>query len=282
MTIGDVPGINEGDVFEDRDALRRAGVHKASIAGIAANKKEGATSIVLNEGYVDDVDEGDIVIYTGAGGRDDKTGRQVKDQKFEGSNKHLVTSFQNSTPIRVSRGFKLKSKYAPEQGYRYDGLYFIESYWMEKGEDGFLICRYRLIKAQEFISNSNNVNSDHTRSPDRKIVTTTRIARDSQLALGVKELYDYKCQVCNTRLECVGGPYAEAAHIKPLGTGHDGPDIIENLLCLCPNHHKLFDGGGIIISDDFSVVGTDYKLTVKSNHDIRNEYISYHRGMWNK
>lgn len=38
-------------------------------------------------------------------------------------------------------------------------------------------------------------------------------------------------------------PYAEAAHIRALGSPHNGPDVIENVLCLCPNHHVLFDNG---------------------------------------
>jgi putative restriction endonuclease len=34
---------------------------------------------VLSGGYVDDNDEGDVIIYTGQGGRDPATGRQIKD-----------------------------------------------------------------------------------------------------------------------------------------------------------------------------------------------------------
>ncbi|MBT6251913.1 MAG: hypothetical protein HOI84_01280, partial [Flavobacteriaceae bacterium] len=37
------------------------------------------------------------------------------------------------------------------------------------------------------------------------------------------------------------GPIAIGAHIKPLGRPHSGPDVKENLLCLCPNHHDQFD-----------------------------------------
>jgi hypothetical protein len=36
----------------------------------------------------------------------------------------------------------------------------------------------------------------------------------------------------------------EAAHIRPLGAPHNGPDTLDNTLCLCPNHHVLFDHGG--------------------------------------
>jgi predicted restriction endonuclease len=39
--------------------------------------------------------------------------------------------------------------------------------------------------------------------------------------------------------------YSEAAHIKPLGNPHDGPDKAGNLLVLCPNHHLQLDRGVI-------------------------------------
>jgi putative restriction endonuclease len=35
------------------------------------------SSIVLSGGYVDDEDLGDMIIYTGEGGRDAATGRQI-------------------------------------------------------------------------------------------------------------------------------------------------------------------------------------------------------------
>lgn len=277
MAIGKINGIEEGDVFKDRDALRKSGVHKASIAGISGDASQGATSIVLNDGYVDDIDEGDVIIYTGSGGRDERTGRQVEDQKYERHNKNLVISYNNKSPIRVSRGYKLKSDYAPKQGYRYDGLYFIDSYWTDIGQDGYIICRYKLVKASGFLPPYRSKEKSKT---SRREVTNYQIVRDSQLALDIKSKYDYSCQVCGVRLDCQGGPYAEAAHIQPLGTGHDGPDIEENLLCLCPNHHALLDGGAFTINDDYSLNGIDGDLRVKRNHKIGFEYLAYHRNLW--
>ena len=53
--------------------------------------------------------------------------------------------------------------------------------------------------------------------------------------------------MCGTRIESPSGPYAEAAHIKPLGRLEDGPDVAANILCLCPNHHKLLDSAGVVV-----------------------------------
>jgi putative restriction endonuclease len=48
------------------------------------------------------------------------------------------------------------------------------------------------------------------------------------------------------------------AHIRPLGAPHNGPDVKENIIiCLCPNHHVLFDSGAITLADDLLVIGVD-------------------------
>jgi putative restriction endonuclease len=73
------------------------------------------------------------------------------------------------------------------------------------------------------------------------------------------------------------GPYAEGAHIKPLGAPHRGPDTLDNLLCLCPNHHLLFDVGAITIADDMTLIGTFGKLRTIPKHAINVEYVRYHR-----
>lgn len=45
--------------------------------------------------------------------------------------------------MRVIRGFKLPSPFAPVEGYRYDGLYTVKKAWMGKGlTKGLMVCRY--------------------------------------------------------------------------------------------------------------------------------------------
>ncbi len=100
----------------------------------------------------------------------------------------------------------------------------------------------------------------------------------SQIKL--KRLTDFRCQVCEGFVETAGGPYAEAAHIRPLGRPHDGPDVKSNILCLCPNHHKSFDMGGLFIEDDLTVRGTSLTLTTQKAHPISIEHLRYHRTMW--
>lgn len=114
-------------------------------------------------------------------------------------------------------------------------------------------------------------------APNRISVLTSRIIRDTRQTRRIKEIYDYRCQICGVRLEGNAGPYAEAAHIKPLGQPHNGPDVLENLLCLCPNHHVLFDYGGITLSEDYSIIGGEGSLIVSPKHRIDLTFIRYHR-----
>jgi hypothetical protein len=82
--------------------------------------------------------------------------------------------------------------------------------------------------------------------PGRIKTTTYRILRDTELARAVKEECRFACQICGHTLTLPSGAaYAEAHHIKPLGKPHRGPDVEENILCVCPNHHAALDYGVI-------------------------------------
>tara|TARA_Y100000588_G_scaffold365136_1_gene429465 strand:- start:238 stop:498 length:261 start_codon:yes stop_codon:yes gene_type:complete len=79
-TFGDLPGISEGNDFSDRQSLHDANIHRGLQGGISGNPKDGASSIVLSGGYVDDKDLGDEIIYTGHGGHNPNSNRQIADQ----------------------------------------------------------------------------------------------------------------------------------------------------------------------------------------------------------
>src|SRR5215211_4982406 len=141
-----IEGHPEGKRFESRAELSEAGVHRPLIAGISGSEREGADSIVLSGGYEDDEDLGDEVVYTGHGGRDAESGKQVAHQRLTRGNLALAHSSIEGLPVRVIRGASLDSIYAPHNGYRFDGLYLVDDYWQEKGKSGFRVWRYRLIK----------------------------------------------------------------------------------------------------------------------------------------
>ncbi|KAF5367234.1 hypothetical protein D9615_010671 [Tricholomella constricta] len=153
-TFGSIPGIMAGSWWETREGCSKDSIHAPWVAGISGGP-EGAYSVALSGGYDDDVDLGYAFTYTGSGGRDLKgtkdapknlrTAPQSSDQSFENNfNKALKRSSETGNPVRVIRGYKLKSQYAPSEGYRYDGLYTVENVWMEKGlnPEGYLVCKF--------------------------------------------------------------------------------------------------------------------------------------------
>jgi len=278
--FGPVEGSPVGTVFANREELRQSGIHPPSIAGISGTAKHGATSIVLNGGYADDEDYGAVIIYTGFGGRDSR-GRQIEDQRLSAQNLALKVSCDQELPVRVTRGPKGEPQLSPSQGYRYDGLYNVVRYWPDTGVHGYRIWRYRL----ERVDQSELVAPNTTQPAARQTAITDRIVRNSALSERIKRVHDFSCQVCGERLESPGGPYAEAAHIKPLGRPDDGPDIEQNLLCLCPNHHKLLDKGGILIEPDLVVKyqGQDQAigpLKLSARHVVGPEFLEWHRQRW--
>ena len=280
--FGHIPGYPEGSHFESRAELAEAGVHRPTVAGIFGSEREGADSIVLSGGYEDDQDFGDQIVYTGHGGRDQETGRQVADQNFDRGNRALAYSGLNGLPVRVIRGEGHPSPYSPGTGYRYDGLYAVDDYWHETGRSGFRIWRYRLVKLPDQPMGAPS-DDNMEESPDasfaapRHETTVLRIVRDTGQARRIKELHDCKCQICGTRLEGLAGPYAEAAHIRPLGAPHHGPDTPDNMLCLCPNHHVLLDQGGVAINEDLSLIGTEGRLKLHPRHSIIEAHLRYRR-----
>ncbi|WP_270886261.1 YDG/SRA domain-containing protein [Pedococcus sp. 5OH_020] len=283
--FGEIQGNPVGTTYASRQEAAAAGVHRVTVQGISGNRIAGAESISVNGGYEDDEDLGDEIIYTGAGGNDPATGRQIADQTLsQAGNAGMVVSEENGYPIRVMRGSNGDPKYSPVSGYRYDGLYRVDDHWAEAGKSGYRIWRFRLIRltlreAAAYVPIA-NLPVGNVR-PGRTEGVAQRIVRSTQVSDSVKKLYEHACQVCDVQLRLPVGMYSEGAHIRGLGKPHDGPDTPDNVLCLCPNHHAQFDLGGIYIDAQFRVrdhtgatLGPLYR---KSGHMVNQDHLSYHR-----
>ena len=150
--FGHIDSVIIGQVFQTREALANAGLHRSHQRGIDGNGNEGASAIVMSGGYVDDYDLGDEILYTGEGGNDPATGKQVGHQNIESpGNSGLIKSMRDKLPVRVIRSSRHESDFSPKTGYRYDGLYYVEDYELTTGKDGFKIIRFTLRKPQELI-----------------------------------------------------------------------------------------------------------------------------------
>ena len=284
IVFGEIEKFTEGHFFKNRKEMMLDGFHRKWAAGIDGNGNEGTSAIVLSGGYEDDEDHGDEIIYTGAGGNSNSN-KQIEDQSWKNiGNAGLLKSMDLGLPVRVIRGHNHKSPLSPKKkGYVYSGLYSVVDAWEEVGKSGFKICRFRLIYSGNNLQRKTPelTELDHsTREKVRRKGVVIRIVRDNTISNKVKNLYEYKCQICGISIKTKHGNYAEGAHIRPLGRPHNGDDSLNNLICLCPNHHVMLDRGGISINDDFSIIGEDQsKLYVEKNHILNLDNLSFHRKM---
>lgn len=282
--FGTPDGTYVGQTFENRVAASQANIHRPTQGGIHGNKREGADSIVVSGGYPDDEDDGDVILYTGHGGRVPGSRFQSFDQSpDDAGNAGLITSQMQGYPVRVIRGPNSDSIHAPASGYRYDGLFVVTDLHFVRGRDGFLILQFRL---ERVLPSPRQPLDGPSRAPIYSTAMVSRRIRDSALSRALKIMYEFKCQVCATRIPGRDDRfYSEGAHIRPLGRPHLGGDSLENILSLCPNHHAQLDFGGMVILGDFTVALSETslpfgQLTFKKNHKIAPENITYHREMW--
>lgn len=179
------------------------------------------------------------------------------------------------------------------KGYRYRGLYRVADHWLTVGQDGFVICQFRLLK----LTLEENVEPQAVdplagagtdlEEQVRRYISQDRLVRDSSVVREVKRMYNNTCQICTSRLtvSLEGEAYSEAAHIQAVGKPHLGQDRIENVLCLCPNCHALFDRGALQLTDELHVIdgltGTFRSVLAQvKGHNIGVEFARKHRDRW--
>lgn len=139
--FGHIGSYRPGDLFANRLALSAAGLHRPTRAGISGTQQDGSDSIVLSDVYEDDQFTDDEILYTGHGGRDPRTGKQVTDQVLSDRNLALVKSQETGKPVRVLR------KIGHEGGtvFRYEGLFRVAAYEYTCGKSGYGIWLFRLL-----------------------------------------------------------------------------------------------------------------------------------------
>jgi len=123
--------------------------------------------------------------------------------------------------------------------------------------------------------------------PERKMQEVVWVVRDTRQSRLVKQLYDYKCQICgwtafSPRLK--NRWYCEAHHVRPLGRRFNGPDHISNLLALCPTHHCMMDLGILAVEpSELNIIVASPnepwdggKLNLYPEHRLKQEHLIFH------
>jgi hypothetical protein len=128
------------------------------------------------------------------------------------------------------------------------------------------------------LGSPNSLTASSVLEPPKRIkVEITRVIRDTVKTKRLKKKYDYRCQLCDARIEVSSNKYyAEVHHIRPLGGKHMGLDDEANMLVVCPNHHAYFDlGVPRFLSTEEVLIGEQiFSLTVK--HKLGEENLNYH------
>ncbi|MEQ2179404.1 hypothetical protein GOODEAATRI_024589, partial [Goodea atripinnis] len=121
---GPIPGIPVGTTWKFRVQVSEAGVHRPHVGGIHGRSNDGSYSLVLAGGFEDEV-----VGFTLAAGQFSHTGSTGMalalncDAPLNDKDGAESRNWRAGKPVRVVRSSKGRriSKYAPEEGNRYDG-----------------------------------------------------------------------------------------------------------------------------------------------------------------
>lgn len=119
--------------------------------------------------------------------------------------------------------------------------------------DGFVVFlgkgKYRVnMEFEDLIGDPLPLGHEGFVLPKTKTVVRSIRLRSTLLATEVKRRYGSICQLCRVPVILSARQnYAEAHHLQPLGSPHLGPDILGNIIVLCPNHHAMFDRGVVTI-----------------------------------
>lgn len=83
----------------------------------------------------------------------------------------------------------------------------------------------------------------------------SRPFRDAKFSAQVRKAYYETCALTGLRIINGGGrPEVDAAHIRPVGEGHNGPDSVRNGLALSKTVHWMFDRGLVSIADSHEII----------------------------
>ncbi len=172
---------------------------------------------------------------------------QAKTLSFKFQNKDFLSEYLNS--FDVPNMSKLKP-----------GIYFFKKITVDKKQEKLKEIKHGI--------------------PEKIFSIVKQSKRDKNKVRDLKSKYSDKCQICNYCLilenkKC----HSEVHHLRPIGN-EGGNDDTDNMIVLCPNHHKAFDysvlrldlsGSKVIDLDEQEIT----KIKFKNDHKLSKENITY-------
>lgn len=116
----------------------------------------------------------------------------------------------------------------------------------------------------ELIANIDHRNKSE--SLNRYSRETKTYRRNPVLSSLLKQKHGDKCQICGTTFKIDRGFFCDTHHLKPMWTG--GVDVSDNILVLCPNHHRILDRSRIEI-----ISRNESKILLKASGQIFEIYL---------
>jgi len=140
-------GLSVGEWWPFQSFSLRDGAHGAKMGGIYGKLSRGAYSVVISGGIYDDNDRdiGTRILYSGSKGDQEEASIVPP---LTNATKTLILSTKHRQPVRVLRASKANSKWAPSIGIRYDGLYDVDSYTIQKDAGGKQFYQFVLLRQQ--------------------------------------------------------------------------------------------------------------------------------------
>lgn len=164
--------------------------------------------------------------------------------------------FLNPVPFRFEERI-LENGLTKEDGSINRGA-FGRSVRLISEEEYLLIFRLGFAEAQEIRPDASDpMVAEEPAEYDRPIMEqlVSRPFRDAAFARKVRIAYDSTCAMTGLKLINGGGRCEiEAAHIRPVGDDHRGPDSVRNGISLSRTVHWMFDRGIVSVSDDFEIL----------------------------
>lgn len=161
-----------------------------------------------------------------------------------------IQDFLNSNKVNLERLVPQKSfynekdnKFSTSQG-KYLSEMSYELFCLVCSQIGITMGDFVKIESLKSDYQTEIITKDLNGTTRRVSTTQQRIIRDTSIVKKLKKQHMYKCQICGKQITLPSGSfYCEGHHLQPLGSSHQGPDIKENIILVCPNHHLEFDYG---------------------------------------
>lgn len=270
------PRFTPGKEYRRKELHNQSGGMRQS--GIAPSRRVPVVFIFTGEtgeqyGYEDEFEEDGTLIYTGEG--------QIGNMIYDRGNKAIRNHQEDSRELHVFRKendglVTYIGQYTYEESFR-------EPLLDREGNERSAI-RFKLRPIEDWELNSPVTLPVGNHNPRRIKSLREQVQRKEKLVREMKRLYNNTCQLCDDRrLQGDDIGYSYVHHIKPLAKEHSGPDIAENVIVLCPNHHDDFDNGMLTVDPNTLEISHDYEesltgrtVTLKRGHEIDSKFFAYH------